>query len=118
LSNAKRLTRINEEIMREVSEIIRSEIKDPRVDTIITCTKAEITNDFKLCRLHVSIMGEESHKSEVVKGLNSSKGFIRKMLAERINLRVTPELYFEIDDSLDYGYKIDALLKRAAGNGA
>ena len=114
MRNAKRLTRINGEIMREVSEIIRSEIKDPRVDTITTCTRASITNDFKLCRLHVSIMGDDTRKSEVIKGLNSSKSFIKKLLADRINLRVTPEIYFEIDDSLDYGYKIDTLLKKAA----
>ena len=113
MKNAKRLTRINDEIMRETAEIIRSELKDPRIDTITSVTKASVTNDLKLCRLYVSIMGDEAHKKEVAAGLESSKGFIRKLLAERINLRVTPEISFHIDDSLDYSYKIDALLKNA-----
>ena len=109
---AKRLTRINEGIMREVAEIIRSEIKDPRVDTITSVTKAVTTRDLKLCRLYVSIMGSDAQKKEVLKGLESSKGFIRSLLAERLNLRNTPELSFHLDDSLDYAYKIDALLKQ------
>jgi len=112
MKNAKRLARINDEIMRETALIIRSELKDPRVDTITSVTRAAITNDLKLCKLYVSIMGDEEHRKEVVKGLNSSKGFIKKLLAERINLRITPELSFSVDDSLDYAYKIDALLKR------
>ena len=113
MKNIKRITRINDEIMRETAGIIRSELKDPRVDTITCVTKAEITNDLKLCKLFVSIMGDTAHKKEVVKGLESSKSFIRKLLAERINLRVTPELSFHIDDSLDYSYKIDELIKKA-----
>ena len=113
MKNTKRLTRINDEIMRETARIIRSELKDPRIDTITSVTKVEITSDLKLCRLFVSIMGDDARKKEVVKGLDSSKSFIRKLLAERINLRVTPELSFHIDDSLDYSYKIDELIKKA-----
>ena len=113
MKSAKRLTRINDEIMREAAEIIRSEIKDPRVNTIASVTKAVTTNDLKLCKLYVSIMGDDAQKKEVIEGLNSSLKFMRKLLAERLNLRNTPELSFVIDDSLDYSYKIDALLKRA-----
>jgi len=113
MKSSKRLTRINDEIMREVAEIIRSDIKDPRVNTITSVTKAVTTNDLKLCKLYVSIMGDDLQKKEVVEGLNSSLGYIRKLVAERINLRVTPEFTFIIDDSLDYSYKIDSLLKEA-----
>ena len=116
MKNNKRLTRINDEIMREAAEIIRSEIKDPRVNTITSVTKAVVTNDLKLCRLYVSIMGGDDHKKEVISGLNSSKSFIRRLLAERVNLRNTPEISFHVDDSLDYSYKIDALLKQAVTN--
>ena len=113
MKNVKRLTRINDEIMREAAQIIRAEIKDPRVNTITSVTKAVITSDLKICKLYVSIMGDDDQKKAVVKGLESSKGFIRKLIAERINLRITPELSFIIDDSLDYSYKIDALIKQA-----
>jgi len=99
--------------MRETARIIRSELKDPRVNTITSVTKVEITSDLKLCKLFVSIMGDDARKKEVVKGLESSRNFIRKLLAERINLRVTPELSFHVDDSLDYSYKIDELIKQA-----
>ena len=113
MKNQKRLRRINDEIMREAAEIIRSQIKDPRVSAITSVTKVTTTNDLKLCKLFVSIMGDAEQKKEVITGLNSSLGFIRKLLAERLNLRNTPELSFSIDDSLDYSYKIDALLKEA-----
>ena len=109
---SKRLTRINDEIMREAAEIIKSEIKDPRISTITSVTKAVTTNDLKQCKLYISIMGNDEQKKEVLQGLRSSAGFIRKMLASNINLRNTPELSFVIDDSLDYSYKIDSLLKK------
>ena len=112
MANEKRLTRINEELMREAAKIIRSELKDPRVDTITSVTRAAVTNDLKLCKLYVSIMGDDTHKKEVIRGLESSKGFIRGLIAKRVNLRITPELSFHIDDSIDYGYKIDALIKK------
>ena len=110
---SKRLTRINDEIMRAAAEIIRSELKDPRINTITSVTKVETTNDLKQCKLFISIMGDEKQKKEVWEGLSSSVGFIRKQLASRINLRNTPELILHIDDTLDYSYKIDALLRQA-----
>ena len=70
MKSSKRLTRINDEIMREAAEIIRSEIKDPRVNTITSVTKVDVTNDLKQCKLYVSIMGDEAQKKEVLKNMD------------------------------------------------
>lgn len=108
--NGNRLNRINDEIMQEVAIIIRGELKDPRISTITSVTSVETSSDLKYCKIFVSILGDEKQKNEVLNGLDNSRGFIRKELARRINLRNTPELKFELDTSLDYSMKIEGLL--------
>lgn len=108
--NGNRLNRINDEIMREVAIIIRGELKDPRISTITSVTKVETSSDLKYTKISVSILGDDTQKEDVLKGLKSSAGFIRKELANRINLRNTPEVKFEIDNTLDYSMKIESLL--------
>lgn len=105
-----RIIRINDEILREVANIIRLEIKDPRVATIATVVKVDTTNDLKYCKIYVSILGEKEQKEEVMEGLSNAAGFIRKQLAQRINLRSTPELKFILDESLEYSIKISKIL--------
>lgn len=105
-----RMIRINDEILREVANIIRLEIKDPRVATITTVVKVDTTNDLKHCKIYVSILGEKEQKEEVMEGLRNAAGFIRKQLAQRINLRSTPEIKFILDESLEYSIKINKLL--------
>ena len=105
-----RMIRINDEIKKEVSEIIRSELKDPRVGVITSVVKVETTNDLKYCKIHVSILGDEAQKKETMEGLKNSVGFIRKQVANRINLRNTPEMKFFLDESLEYSIKISKLL--------
>lgn len=117
MKNNSRITRISDEIQREVANILRSELKDPRVNTITTVLKADTTSDLKQCKLFVSIMGDAQTKKEAMEGLKNSAGFIRKQLADRINLRNTPELVFVLDESLDYSLKIDKLLKEVNNQG-
>lgn len=108
--NGNRINRINDEIMREVAIIIRGELKDPRISTITSVTKVETSSDLKYCKISVSILGDDKVKEDVLQGLKSSSGYIRKELAKRINLRNTPEVKFELDSTLDYSMKIESLL--------
>ncbi len=115
-SSNNRIIRINDEIMRETAIIIRSELKDPRVGLLTSVTKADTTQDLKYCKIYVSILGNEREKKEAIEGLKNSAGFIRKMLASRINLRNTPELKFILDNSIEYSIKMDNLIKEANKN--
>ena len=108
--NKNRLGRIDEEYRKELSQIISYELKNPNVTGMISVTKVKVTNDLKYARVYVSILNSKNIK-ETLAGLKKSSGFIRTELARRINLRNTPELVFEIDDSLEYGARIDSILK-------
>lgn len=110
-----RMIRINDEIRKEVSEIIRSGLKDPRVGTITSVLKVETTNDLKYCKIFVSVLGDDEKKKEVMEGLKNAAGFIRKQIAVRINLRNTPELKFVLDDSLEYSIKISKIINDING---
>lgn len=112
-----RLTRINDEIKRELSIIVRSELKDPRLGVITTVLKAETTNDLKHCKVYVSVLGDDDKKNEVIEGLKNASGFIRKEMARRVNLRNTPEFKFELDNSLEYSIKMSKLIAEANKNG-
>lgn len=105
-----RMIRINDEIQREAANIIRSEVKDPRIVSLTSVVKAEATSDLKYCKIYVSVLGDEKEKAEVMKGLKNAAGFIRHLLAERINLRNTPEIIFKLDDSLEYAIKMNKLI--------
>jgi len=110
---SQRLMRINDEILRECANILRQEIKDPRISTMVTVTKADTTSDLSYAKIFVSIMGDDAQKKEVLEGLKNASGFIRRGIAERINLRATPELKFVLDDSLEYSLKMAKLIKEA-----
>ncbi len=102
--------RINEETAKELSNILR-EVKDPRVaEAFISITAAEVATDMKTARIYFSVMSGD--KNEVKKGLKSAHGYIRKRLAETLNLRQTPELTFIPDDSIEYGAHINELLNK------
>ena len=104
------MIRINDEIKKEVSEILRSELKDPRITSLMSVLKAETTQDLKYCKIHVSILGNEEEIKETMKVLKGAKGYIRSLLAHRINLRLTPELIFIHDDALGYGIHIEKII--------
>ncbi len=101
--------RINEEMTRELASILR-EIKDPRVtDSFVSVTSVDVTPDLKYAKIYYSHISGD--KKEVKKGLVSASGYIRRQIAERLNLRITPELSFLPDDSIEYGAHIHSLLK-------
>ena len=105
-----RINRIDEEYKKELSQIIGYELKDPSITGLISVTKVKVTTDLKYAKVYVSIMGSKNLK-ETMNGLKNASGYIRSELAKRINLRNTPEIIFEIDDSIEYGAKIDNILK-------
>lgn len=109
--NSNRMIRINDEIRKEISEILRADIKDPRVGVITSVIKVDTTNDLKYCKVYVSILGDDEKKKEVMDVLSKAAGYVRSLIANRINLRVTPELKFILDDSLEYSFKIDKIIK-------
>lgn len=108
--NNTRFERINEELKKEISNIINYELNNPNVTGLISVTKAKITPDLKYAKVYVSILNSKNIK-ETLAGLKKSSGYIRTEIAKRINLRITPELIFELDDSIEYGAKIDSILK-------
>lgn len=108
--NSIKNTRINSEVMREVSQIIRTELKDPRVSMMTSVTDVNVTNDLKYCTVYISVLGSEEESVKTLEGLRKAGGFIRYELAHRLNLRNTPELKFVIDNSLEYGMKMDKLI--------
>jgi ribosome-binding factor A len=109
-ANANRLNRVNEELKKEISNIISFELKNPEASGLITVTRVKITPDFKYAKVYVSILNSKNNE-KTMETLKKSSGFIRSLVAKRVNLRITPELVFEIDDSIEYGMKIDSILK-------
>ncbi len=110
--NSNRIIRINQEVMNELSSILRGDLKDPRISALTTIVKVDTTPDLKFCKVYVSVMGDEREQKERVEGIKSSGGHIRSELAHRINLRSTPQLTFVIDHSIEYGVEISALIDK------
>lgn len=102
--------RINEEVLRELSKIIREDVKDPRVSLMTSITLVEVAPDLKTAKVYVSVLGDKEAGINTVKGLKSSAGFIRGKLAHSVNLRNTPELFFILDDSIAYGVRMSKLI--------
>ena len=110
-----RRERINDEVTRVIAESLR-EVKDPRVSgSMITVTQSRVSGDLKYARIFFSVLGDTSAEKlkEIKKGLQSAQGFLRRKIAEGINLRITPELSFEYDDSIAHGAHIEQLIKDA-----
>lgn len=108
--NNNRLNRINEELRKEISNIISFELKNPDATGLISVTKVKITPDLKYAKVYISMLNSKS-KEKTLEALKKSSGYIRTEIAKIVNLRITPELVFEEDDSMEYGMKIDSILK-------
>ena len=105
-----RTDRISEEVKREVSFIIQNELKDPRIAKMISVTAADVTRDLRYARVYVSVLGDENEKRDAIEGLRSAAVFIRREIGRRIQLRYTPEIIFELDDSIEHGVYINKLI--------
>ena len=107
--NNNRMNRINEELKKEISNIINYELKDPHKQGLISVTKVITTPDLRYARVYVSMINVKSQKQTLAL-LKKSSGFIRSEVAKKVNLRMTPELVFLFDDSIEYGSRIDSII--------
>ena len=108
--NSIKNTRINGEVMKELSLIIRQEIKDPRIHMMTSVTSVEVAPDLKTCKAYISVLGDEERAKDALTGLKSAVGDIRRELAHRVNLRNTPEITFVLDQSIEYGVNMSRLI--------
>ncbi len=108
--NSIKLTRISNEVMRELSNIIRTEIKDPRIAPLTSVVAAEVAPDLKTCKAYISVLGDDKACQETMEGLRSAEGYIRSQLARSVNLRNTPEIKFILDKSIEYGVNMSKLI--------
>ena len=113
--NSVKNIRVNSEVLRELSVIIREDIKDPRISSMTSVVAVEVTPDLKFAKAYISVLGSEEEGKETIKGLKSAEGYIRRQLAQRVNLRNTPQITFVLDQSIEYGVnmsrKIDEVTK-------
>ena len=108
--NSIKNTRINMEVQRELSQIIRSEIKDPRIHPLTSVVAVEVTPDLKYCKAYIRVLGDEEAGKATIEGLRSAASFVRRELAHRVNLRNTPEIKFILDQSIEYGVNMSKLI--------
>lgn len=111
MSNSNRMNKVNEELKREIGRVIAQDLKDPQITGLISVTSVDTTPDFRFARVYVSMINAKSNKGNLAR-LKKCSGFIRSMIAKNVNLRITPELVFVFDDSIEYGSKIDAILEK------
>lgn len=110
-----RANRVAEQMKKEMGDIISRRIKDPRVG-FVTVTDVQVTGDLQQAKVFISVFGNDEEKENTIKGLAKATGFIRSEIGQRIRLRKTPEITFEFDESIQYGNKIEKLLKDLNGD--
>lgn len=113
--NSVKNTRVNTEVQRVLAEIIRGEIKDPRISPLTSVVAAQVAPDLKSCKAWISVLGGDEARESTLQGLRSAEGFIRSRLAKTINLRNTPVITFVMDQSIEYGvnmsHKIEEVIE-------
>ena len=109
--NSIKNTRINGEVLRELSNIIRGEIKDPRINPMTSVVAVEVAPDLKTCKAYISVLGDEESQKNTIAGLKSAEGYIRRELAHSINLRNTPQITFILAQSIEYGVKLSKMIE-------
>ena len=108
--NSIKNTRVNGEVQRELSNIIRGGIKDPRVAPMTSVVAVEVAQDLKTCKAYISVLGDEKAQEDTIKGLQSAEGYIRRELARKLNMRNTPEIKFVMDQSIAYGVAMSKMI--------
>lgn len=109
-------TRINEEVLRELSDILRAGLKDPRIAPITSVVSVDVAPDLKTAKAYISVLGDQSAIDDTIEGLKSSAGFIRNQLAKRLNLRNTPEILFHMDQSIEHGIRMSKMIDDVIGD--
>ncbi|MCD7882450.1 MAG: 30S ribosome-binding factor RbfA [Lachnospiraceae bacterium] len=113
--NSIKNTRINGEVLKELSAIIQMEIKDPRIAPMTSVVSVEVAPDLKTCKAWISVLGDEKAASDTLAGLLNAAGYIRRELARRVNLRNTPEIEFILDQSIEYGVSMTRKIDEVIG---
>lgn len=108
--NSIKNTRINGEVQKELSRLITTEIKDPRISPLTSVVAVEVAPDLKTAKVYISVLGDEEQRQDTLRGLKSASAFMRSQLAKNINLRNTPELKFVVDQSIEYGVNMSKLI--------
>ena len=108
--NSIKNTRINGEVQKVLSEIIRGAIKDPRISPLTSVVSVSVAPDLKTCKAFISVLGNEEAQENTMAGLKSAVGYVRRQLAKELNLRNTPEITFVLDQSIEYGVNMSRLI--------
>ena len=108
--NSIKNTRINGEVQKELSNIIRGGIKDPIIHPLTSVVAVEVAPDLKTCKAWISVLGDEKAQADTLEGLKSAEGYIRRQLAHTVNLRNTPQIRFILDQSIEYGVHMSKLI--------
>lgn len=109
--NKRRVSRIATEIKRLISQLLIESIKDPRIGDMTSITDVELTNDLSLATIYVAALGTDEEKEALIEGLNNAKGFIKRELGDKLDLRHIPDLIFEIDNTYEKSARIESLIK-------
>lgn len=116
--NSMKNQRINQEVLRELANIVRSEIKDPRIGPMTSITAVHVAPDLKTCKAYVSVLGDLNVQEDTIRGLENAEGYIRRTLAKNLNLRNTPEIRFILDQSIEYGVNMSKKIDEVVGTEA
>lgn len=108
--NSIKNTRINGEVQRELANIIRGGIKDPRISPLTSVVAVEVAPDLKTCKAYISVLGDSEAQKATLAGLKSAEGYIRRELAHTVNLRNTPEIRFILDQSIECGVHMSKII--------
>ena len=114
--NSIKHSRINGEIRKSLSKVIAEEVHDPRVGMMTSVTDVEVATDLKTCKVYISVLGSDEERASAMEGLRRAEGFLKRRLAQELNLRNTPELRFISDTSLEYGAKMSRMIDEVAGS--
>jgi ribosome-binding factor A len=110
----RRTERINSIIQQEISDLLREQVNDPRLTTLISITKVSISPDLRHANVFISTLGDKVNKGEILQGFTAASGFLRRQLANRLELKHTPELSFHLDDSIERGAEVLKLIEQVA----
>ena len=108
--NSIKNNRLNGEVQRELSNIIRNDIKDPRIHMMTSVVDVEVAPDLKTAKAYISVLGDEKAQQDTITGLKAASGYIRRELAKKMNLRYTPEITFVLDQSIEYGIRMSSMI--------
>lgn len=108
--NDKRINRISEEVRKVVSDLLLSEIKDPRISGMPSVNRVNVSKDLKFAKIYISVLGNEEDKVNTIKGLENAKGFIRTEIGKRVQLRHVPEPLFLLDESIEQAMHLTKLI--------